>query len=185
MDGDPTAFDAVMGLCPQLNQFDSFLLSNVLDWLGGYDIAMLWYTGDQKMRYLMSHGRAVTRFVTTFENYEFPLHVAYPRLIDSFEGLQTLKMSTHMRLDLNIPDFSPSSSLRSLEIPNLCSGFHNLLRTTSDPFPSLVNLKLSINQDWLVDLKRLPATLETLRIGALRHLRHATFLLVDRFRCLG
>lgn len=135
-----------------MNQFDGLLLSHIVYWLDGFDIAMLWFTGDRKIRYLISQGRAVTRFTTTFENYDHPLRVAYPRMVDCFFGLKTLELGIERFIDGYIA-FSPSESLVSLILGDLnYSGFIELLKSTPTPFPNLKNLSMSgRTKEWEVD----------------------------------
>jgi hypothetical protein len=171
--------ESVTGFQFVISSLDASLLSNILYWLDGFDIAMLWYSGDLKLRYLMSEGRAVTRFATNFESRYRPLPVAYPRIVDSFLGLKSLELRSSPYFTTCIPSFSPFEYLESLvlDIPS-CTGFMDLLSSNTNPFPNLRKLSmLGLLEKWSEEqLQLLPQTLETLEIGPLPTVADISFL---------
>jgi hypothetical protein len=121
-----------------MNRLDSSTLNSITFWLNGYDIAMLWFIGDRKLRYLMSEGRAVTRFETNFDNAHHRLRVAYSRIVDSFLGLKSLSISVLRLFDDDFEYFGASKSLESIsvELPR-CTALFALLESCPTAFPNL------------------------------------------------
>jgi hypothetical protein len=157
-----------------LNTIDASLLCSIIYWLDGYDIAMLWLTGDGILMYLMSEGRAVTHFETNFEAPTHLLRVDFPRLVTSFKGLKELKLSNarpgnHSMSGINFPG---TLQFLSLEISRL-EEFFSLLRSSSNFLPPLKSLRF-IDLSGIMwtdsDLALLPRTLEELHLSQAENL---------------
>jgi hypothetical protein len=157
-----------------LNRIDSSLLHSLISHLDGVDISMLWFTGDRKLRYLMSQGRGVTRFTTEFQSPTLSIQVRFPRLVTSFPGLKTLELSSFRVPFPDITEFECMEQLESLILKRVeYSGLLGALLQLPNPFPNLTSLDVIDGMTWSewpeATLKCLPRTLQTLKIEILEN----------------
>jgi hypothetical protein len=181
MSSDIRPLNAARAPSFSLGQIDSLLMRLIALYLDGVDIAALWFTGDRKIRYLMSEAQAVSQFAMKikFKGKTPGNGFAFPRLILSFPGLKSLKFSSKSTCTPDLVDLKPIQSLESLTLKSiLYCGLFRIL--PSNPYPNLKTLLLqsdtSINWSDPDNLKSLPSTLETLEIRTLENSSNLSLL---------
>lgn len=157
-------------------------LSIIASYLSGYDLAMLWFTGDRNIRRLMSDKSVVRHFSTNFETPTKILNFVFPRLLSHFTGLDSLTLSLQRRYTLNSARFNFSglpATLQTLKLVEIdVKPFLSWLEHAHNPLPLLKEfISTYRSYEWTATaLALLPRSLERVKVTYISNLEDVVCL---------